>query len=147
MGLIYYANIEDAHLSELLRYDSINTENQLMVLSNSICKDFPYTGRSIGSYIVFYQGLPIDHFTHVTGTVSQSSAESDYNAACISVMALENFRMLNNELLNKYTYVVPEQPPLIILDIESAIYIYKYGKENKHTRHIVRKMHLVRNGE
>ena len=31
-------------------------------------------------------------------------------------MALENFRMLNNEFLNKDPYVVPEQAPLIILD-------------------------------
>ena len=46
------------------------------------------TGRSTGAYIIFYQGGPIDHGTHVPGPVAQSSAESDYNAACTAGMAL-----------------------------------------------------------
>ena len=45
-----------------------------MVFSGSICQDCPDTGISIGACIFFYQGVPIDHFTHVTGSVSQSSA-------------------------------------------------------------------------
>ena len=36
-------------------------------------------------------------------------------------MDLAHFRILNNEFLNKYTDVVPDQAPLIILDIKSAI--------------------------
>ena len=69
---------------------------------------FPDTGRSIGSYIILYQGGPIDHGTHVPGPVSQSSAESEYNAACTVGMALAHFRMLIHEFLNKYPYIVPE---------------------------------------
>ena len=82
LGLNYYANIDDAPVSDLLRQASIKTENQLMDFSDSIWKDCPDTGRSTGSYIIFYQGGPIDHGTHVPGPVSQSSAESHYNAAC-----------------------------------------------------------------
>ena len=51
-----------------------------MVLSDSIWKDFPDTVRSTGAYIVFDQDGPIDHFTQVPGTVSQSGAESEYNS-------------------------------------------------------------------
>ena len=58
---------------------------------------------------MFYQGVPIYHFTHVTGPVVQSSSESYYNAACITAMSIEHLSMLNNELLNKYTTVVPEK--------------------------------------
>ena len=47
-----------------------------MVFSDSIWQDCPGTGRSTREYIVFYQGVPIDHCTHVTGPVAQSSAES-----------------------------------------------------------------------
>ena len=36
----------------------------------------------------FYQGVPIDHCTDVPGPVSQSSSESEYNAACTSGMSL-----------------------------------------------------------
>ena len=75
LGLEYYSKIEDAHLSNVLRQDKNNTENQLMVFSDSRWQYFPYTGRSIGTYIVFYQGGPIDHCTYVTGPVAQSSSE------------------------------------------------------------------------
>ena len=52
-----------------------------MVFSDSILKNCPDTDRIKGVYIVFYQGVTIDSFTHVTGPVSQSSAEMEYNAA------------------------------------------------------------------
>ena len=51
-------------------------------------QDCPYTGRTTWAYIIFYQGDPIDYGTHVPGPVSQSSAESDYDAERTSVMAL-----------------------------------------------------------
>ena len=57
-----------------LRQASIKTENHLMAFSDSSWKDFPDTGRSRGSYIVFYQGRPIDHGTHVIGSVPQPVA-------------------------------------------------------------------------
>ena len=34
----------------------------------------PDTGRSIGAYIIFYKGRPIEHGTHVPVLVAQSSA-------------------------------------------------------------------------
>ena len=65
-----------------------------MNFSDSRWQDCPDTGRSTGSYIIFYQGGPIDHGTHVPGTVAQSSAESEYNAACTAGMTLAHLRML-----------------------------------------------------
>ena len=118
-----------------------------MVLSYSICKDCPDTGISTGSYIVFYQGGLIDHFTRVPGPVAQSSAYSEYNAACTSVMYLAHFRMLNNELLNKDPDVDPEQAPLIIFDSKSSICMDNNSKDSKHTRHIDRRINFIRNGE
>ena len=114
---------------------------------DSSWQDFQDTGRSTGAYIIFYQGGPIDHITHVTGPVAKSSAESEYNAACTAGMALANFRMLIHELLNKYPDIVPQEAPLIVLDSKSAMFMAKNGKDTKHTRHIARIMHFVRNGE
>ena len=74
MGLKYYADIKDAPLYGLLRQDNIKTENQFMDFSNSRWQDCPDTGRITVAYIIFYQGGKFDHGTHVTGTVSQSSA-------------------------------------------------------------------------
>ena len=62
-------------------------------------------------------------------------------------MDLAYFRMLINELLKKDTYVVPEAGPLIILDIKSAVCMAKNGKDNKHARHVARRVHLVKNCE
>ena len=62
-------------------------------------------------------------------------------------MALAYFRMLIHEFLNKDTDIVPEKSPLIVLDSRSDICMYKNGKDTKHTRHIARRIHFVRNGE
>ena len=53
-------------------------------------------------------------------------------------MSLANFRMINNYLKNKDLDVVPEQAPLIMLDIKSAVCMAKNGKDIKHTRNISR---------
>ena len=56
LGLKYYADMNDAPVSDLLRQASINTDNQLMVFSDSSWKYCPETGRSTGAYIIFYLG-------------------------------------------------------------------------------------------
>ena len=73
MVLKYYEDMNDAPVTELLRQASIKTENHLMAFSDSSWQDCPDTGRSIGAYIIFNQGGPIDHGTHVPRPVAQSS--------------------------------------------------------------------------
>ena len=82
LGLKYYADLNDEPVTDVLRQANIKTKNHLMDFSDSSWPDFPDTGKSTGAYIIFYQGVPIDHGTHVSGPVAQSSAESEYNAAC-----------------------------------------------------------------
>ena len=62
-------------------------------------------------------------------------------------MALAHFRMLIHELLNKYSDIVTEESPLILLDSKSAMCMDKNSKDTKHTGKISKRMHLVRNGE
>ena len=145
MGLKYYADLNDAPVTDILRQANIKTKNHLMDFSGSIWQDFPYTGRITGAYIIFYQGGAIDHGTHVPGPVAQSSAESEYNAAFTAGMALANLRMLIHELLNKDPYIIPEESPLVVLYIKYSMCMAKNGKDIKHTRHIARRMHFVRN--
>ena len=78
-----------------------------MAFSDSSWQDCPDTVRSTGAYIIFYQGGKIDHGTHAPVPVAQSSAESEYNAACTEGMALAHFRMLIHEFLNKDPDIVP----------------------------------------
>ena len=58
--------------------------------------------------MIFYQGGPTDHVTHIPVPFSQSSAEIEYNAACTSGTTLAHFRMLINEFLNKDPDIFPE---------------------------------------
>ena len=81
LGLKYYADLNDAPVTGILRQANIKTKNHLMAFSDSSWKYCPDTGRSTGAYIIFYQGGPIDHGTHVPGLVAQSIAESEYNTA------------------------------------------------------------------
>ena len=97
LGLKYYADLNDTPVTDLLRQANIKTKNHLMAFSNSSWQDCPYTGRSTGVCIIFYQGEPINHGTHVPGPVSQFIAESDYNTACNAGMDLAHFRMLIHE--------------------------------------------------
>ena len=62
-------------------------------------------------------------------------------------MALEHFRMLIHGLLNKDPDIVTEESPLIVLGSKFAICMDKNDNCTKHTRHIARRIHFVRNGE
>ena len=55
--------------------------------------------------------------------------------------------MLIHEFLSKYPDIVPEEAPLIVLDIKSAMCMDNNGKDTKHTKHIARSIHFIRNGE
>ena len=61
-------------------------------------------------------------------------------------MALEHFRMLVHELLNEDPDMVPKEAPLIVLDSKYTMCMDKNCKYSKHTRHISRRIHFVRNG-
>ena len=62
-------------------------------------------------------------------------------------MALARFRILIHELLNKDTDTVPEEAPLVILDIKYYVCMDNNDKDTKHTRHISRRVNHVKNGK
>ena len=77
LSLKYYADMNDAPVTDILTQANIKTKKHLLDFSDSSWKAFPDSGRSTVAYIIFYQGVTIDHGTHVPGPVAQSSAESD----------------------------------------------------------------------
>ena len=68
--------MKDAPLYDLMIQASINSDNQLMVFYDFSWKYVPYTFRSTGAYIIFYQGGQIYHGTHVPGPVYQSKCKN-----------------------------------------------------------------------
>ena len=103
-------------------------------------------GRSTGSHIIFYQGGPIYHRTHVPIPVPPSSAQSEYNASCTTEMDSAHFRVLIHELLKRDTDIFLEEYPIIILDSKYAVCMANNGNYTKHTRHVSRRLYLLRNG-
>ena len=80
LGMQYYDYLNDAPVTDILRQANIKTKNHLMDFYDSNWQDCADTGRITEAYIIFYQCGTIEHGTHVSGPVSQSSAESDFNA-------------------------------------------------------------------
>ena len=76
LGLKYYAGLNDAPATDLLRQTNIKTKKHLTDFSHFSWQDCPDTERSTGAYIIFYQGGPIDHDTYVPEPFAQSSTES-----------------------------------------------------------------------
>ena len=62
-------------------------------------------------------------------------------------MDLAHFRMLIHELLNKDPDIVSEEASIILLYSKYYFCMANMAKDKKHTRHISRRMNLVRNGE
>ena len=50
-------------------------------------------------------------------------------------------------MLNEDPDIVPKEAPLIVLDSKYDMCMANNGKDTKHTRHIARRIHFVRNGE
>ena len=53
----------------------------------------------------------------------------------------------SSEKHDKDPDMVPKEAPLIVLDSKSAMCMANNGRDTKHTRHIARRMHFLRNGE
>ncbi len=96
----------------------------------------------------------LDHFLHgrewlitaptfLTLYVALSSAEAEYNETCLCGMAVTHLKMLLNDMEAR-----PENEDTIyiILDSKSAIAMGNSFKDTKHTRHILRRYHYVRDG-
>ena len=47
-----------------------------------------------------------------------------------------------HELLRKDPDIVPEEAPLVILDIKSAVFMAGNFKDTKHTRNTARRVHF-----
>jgi hypothetical protein len=84
----------------------------------------------------------VDHSSNMPGPVALSSAEAEYNEACLATMALAHIQMFENELENQQ--VDNATNTNLYLDNISAIAMGRSFRDTKHTRHILRRYHYVR---
>jgi len=141
--LRFFSDYTTAPLYKHLQANNLPSDQMLVVMSDSSWNDDVDTGRSTGCFLIFYMGGLVDHSSNMPDPVALSSAEVEYNQACVATMALMNIAMVMNslELLDE-DYERKNIP--LILDSNSAIAIGTSFKDTKHTRHIMRRYHFVR---
>ena len=144
LGITYYSDLDRSAIARLLtNSDSVSAlgKELFYTFCDSSWNDDVDTGRSTGSYLIIYMGGVVDHSSNMPDPVALSSAEAEYNEACLACMATSHMVMFLNELEGN------KQPRLkipLILDSKSAIAMGNSFRDTKHTRHILRRYHYVR---
>jgi hypothetical protein len=121
----------------------IKQQHAFFGFSDSSWNDDVDTGRSTGCFILTYMGGIVNHSSNTPDPVALSSAEAEYNEGCVAFMAASHLRMLLCEL--EGIEDADMAPTTMFFDSKSAIAMGSSYKDTKHTRHIMRRYHYVRN--
>jgi hypothetical protein len=143
LGIRFYSDLFRAPLMKILESQEIKQHHAFFGFSDSSWNDDADTGRSTGCFILTYMGGIVDHSSNMPDPVALSSAEAEYNEGCVAFMAASHLRMLLCELEG-----IEEEkmgPTTMFFDSKSAIAMGSSYRDTKHTRHIMRRYHHVRN--
>jgi hypothetical protein len=141
-GVRFYSHISDAPIYQMLLSHSIEERHHFFGFTDSSWNDDPDHGRSTGCFIITYMGGIVDHSSNVPDPVALSSAKAEYNEGCVAFMAGSHLRMLLCEFEGVYDEDTPATS--MYFDSKSAIAMGVNYKDTKHTRHIMRRYHCVR---
>jgi len=143
LGIRFNSDLFRAPLIQMLEKQQIQQQHAFFGFSDSSWNDDADTGRSTGCFILTYMGGIVDHSSNMPNPVALSLAEAEYNEGCVAFMAASHLRMLLCELEG-----VDESsmgPTTMLFDSKSAIAMGSSYRDTKHTRHIMRRYHYVRN--
>ena len=142
-GIKYYSDYEQSPVHKMLKQNGINTNRELVTFSDSSWQDDPDNSKSTGCYLNIYRGGLIDHSSNMPDPVALSSAKAEYNEGCLACMGTAHIKMLLEDLEQmELDYPIP-----IIIDSKAAHDMGHSFKSTKHTRHILRRYHYVREGQ
>jgi hypothetical protein len=143
-GLHFYSNFQSSPIAAMLENEGLVQTHPFFSFSDSSWDDDVDHGRSTGCYIITYMGGVVDYSSNLPNPVELSSAEAEYNEGCLAMMATSHLRMLLAEL--EGTTETALEPTNIYFDSRSAIAMGNSFCDTKHTRHILRRYHYVREG-
>jgi hypothetical protein len=130
----------------MLRLNNITPSRNLFTFTDSSWDDDFDTSRSTGGYLIFYQGGVVDHSSNMPIPVAMSSAEAEYNQACLACMATGNLHMTLNHIEEIQEGSKQDLPVDIFMDNKSAVDMSVTFKDTKNARHIRRRFHFVKQG-
>ena len=143
-GIKYYHKKEESPLYSLLKTNNIDTSQELIMFTDSSWQDEIDTSKSTGCYMIMFQGGVVDHSSNIPDPIAMSSAEAEYNEACLGAMGGAHVKMLLEDLEMD---TLDNQKVLILVDSKSAKDMGESFKTTKRTRHILRRYHYVREGQ
>jgi hypothetical protein len=143
-GLRFYSNFSSSPISQMLLKEGLTQTHPFFSFSDSSWDDDVDHGRSTGCYIITCMGGVVDHSSNLPNPVALSSAEAEYNEGCLAMMATSHLRMLLAEF--EGTTDDSMEATNIYFDSKSAIAMGSNFRDTKHTRHILRRYHYIREG-
>jgi hypothetical protein len=139
-GLRFYSDISTSPVHHVLLSNNLPSTDPFITMCDSSWNDDVDHGRSTGCFLIFYMGGIIDHSSNLPDPIALSSAEAEYNQACLALVASTHVSMILEDLTQQ-----PSPPDLpIFMDSQSGIAIGSSFKDTKHIRHILRRYHYVR---
>ena len=151
-GSKFYSHIKESPVYDILtKQETIKSE--LVVFTDASWQDCPDTGRSTTGYLIFYQGGVVEANSMLQVPIAMSSCEAEVMAACSGCMAAAHLHMLLYDMkylgtkhYNNAQLALPDPPTIIMVDNQAACRMSMNDKLTKHTRHISRRYHYVRQG-
>ncbi len=98
LGVAFYSDEKRSHIYQSLMKNNIVPRGPLFAFSDSSWNDDIDTGRSTGCYLIIYMGGVVDHSSNLPDPVALSSAEAEYNKACLCGRSVTHLKMLLNDM-------------------------------------------------
>jgi hypothetical protein len=145
-GLTFYSDITNSPSYKVLLDNNVLPSRNMFTFCDSSWDDDHDTSRSTGGFLIFYQGGVVDHSSNMPDPIAMSSAEAEYNEACMACMATSHMHMTLNYMENVKDESAEDKAVNIYMDNRSAVDMSHTFKDTKNARHIRRRFHFVKQG-
>ncbi len=97
--------------------------------------------------MIIYMGGLVEHSSNMPDPAALSSAEAEYNEACLACMPTAHLKQFLADLELPFTDDKKSKKPIqIFIDNRSAVDMGARFKDTQRTRHMMRRYHYVREG-
>jgi hypothetical protein len=147
LRLKFYSNITMSPITRLLSSNGSSLDNPLCSFTDSSRNDDIDTGRSSGCFMIFYMGGVVEHSSNIPASLALSSAEAEYNEACLACMAAAHLKQFLEDLELPFAYDKKSKKPIqIFVDNRITVDMGASFKDTQRTCHMMRRYHYVREG-
>jgi hypothetical protein len=131
-------------ITRLLSSNGISLDYPFITFSDSSWNDDIDTGRSTGCFMIICMGGVVEHSSNMPDPVALSSAEAEYNEACLACVATVHLKQFLEDLeLHLDVEKKSKKPIQVFIDNRSAVDMGASFKDTQRTRHLMRRYHYV----